>query len=80
MLQGIGNAQTRRAYALISALDAREITVDEFAEALEAMPSEILQITSTVIALRGVNEPQQRSLTCARLLCDALATVTRPLN
>ena len=80
MMQGIGNAQTRRAYTLISALNAREITVDEFADALQAMPSEVLQIISTVISLDGANEPAQRNLTRARLLCAALATVTRPLN
>jgi hypothetical protein len=80
MLQGIENAQTRRAHALLSALDAREITVDEFADAVQALPSEVLQISGTVLALMGVNEPWQRDLMRARILCAKLASVTRSLN
>ena len=80
MLQGIGNAQTRRAYALISALEAREITVDEFADALRALPSEILQISATMLALMGINEPVQQSFTRARLVSAQLASAKRSLN
>jgi hypothetical protein len=80
MLQGIENAQTRRAYALISALEAREITLDEFADALRALPSEILQITATMLALIGINEPVQQSCTRGRILCARLANITRSLN
>ena len=80
MLQGIGNAQTKRAYALISALDAKEITLDEFADAVRLMPSEVLQISSTVLALVSVNEPVQQRTRRAKTLCGRLATVTRSLN
>ena len=80
MLQGIANTQTRRAYALISALDAHEITVDEFGDALRALPSEVLQISATLLALMNVNEPSQRRIVRARTLCAKLATVTRNLN
>jgi hypothetical protein len=80
MLQGIKNTQTRRAYALLSALDAREITLDEFADALRALPSEVLQISATILALITVNEPSDRRLMQARVLCSSLAEVTRSLN
>jgi len=80
MLPGIENNQTRRAYTLISALDAREITLDEFADALRALPSEILQISATLLALMSVNEPSDRRIAEARMLCLQLAKVTRNLN
>jgi hypothetical protein len=80
MLQGIENTQTRRAYALISAFDAKEITVDEFGEALRSLPSEVLQISATLLALMSVNEPSERRITQARILCSKLASVARSLN
>jgi hypothetical protein len=80
MLQTIGNAQTRRAYALISALDAKEITLDEFADALRAMPAEVLQVSGTMLALMGVNEPEEPQICRARLLCQRLSNISRPLN
>jgi hypothetical protein len=80
MLQAIHNTQTRRVYALISALDAREITVDEFADALRTMPSEVLQLSSTLLALAGINEPSDTRAAQARILCSKLARATRALN
>lgn len=80
MLQAIENTQTRRAYALISALDAQEITVDEFADALRPLPSEVLQISATVLALMAFNEPLQGRIARARILCSRLANLTRSLN
>jgi hypothetical protein len=80
MLQAIENAQTRRAYALITALGAQEITVDEFADALRPLPSEVLQVSATLLALTSVNEPSQRPITRARMLCSKLANLTRTLN
>jgi hypothetical protein len=80
MLQSIGNAHTKRAYALISALEAHEITLDEFSEALLPLPAEVLQLNGTVIALAGVNEPAQPQMTQARLLCTQFAAIARPLS
>ena len=80
MLQGIENAQTRRAYALISALAAKEITLDEFSDALRALPSEILQISATMLALMGINEPVQQNFKRARLISARLAAATRSYN
>ena len=80
MLQGIENAQTRRAYDLICALDAHEITLAEFADALRHLPSEILQITATILALTSLNEPSQQRITAASTLCTRMAGVMRSLN
>lgn len=79
-MQSIANSQTRRAYALINALDAREITIDEFADAVRPLQSEVLQITGTMVALNGVNEPARPQLIGVHTLCNELATLCRVLS
>ena len=76
----IANTPTRRACDLISALDAKEITVAEFADALRHLPSEVLQISATFLALNSSDEPLLPRITEARRLCATLASVTRSLN
>jgi len=80
MLQGIGNAQTKRACALIGAFEAREITLDEFADALRSLPSEVLQIIATMLALHGLNEQAQPRLMGVHAVCSRLAAVSRVLS
>ena len=80
MLQGIENTQTRRAYALISALNSKEITVDEFGDALRSLPSEVLQVSGTLLALISVNEASERRIAQARMLCSKFASLKRALN
>ena len=80
MLQSIANSQSKRAYALISALDAGEITMGEFEDAARPLPSEVLQVTETMLALIGVNEPIEPKLKGAHALCSKLATRSRILS
>jgi hypothetical protein len=80
MLQSIGNSQTKRACALLSALDAREITIGEFEDAVGPLPSEVLQITGTMLALLRVNEPAERQIRGVHALCTRLASRSRVLS
>jgi hypothetical protein len=80
MLQSIGNSHTKRAYALLSALDAHQITLGEFEDAVRPLPSEVLQITGTMLALGGVNEPADPKLRGVHALCNRLAGLARVLS
>jgi hypothetical protein len=77
MPQTISNMETRRAYALLTALNAREITLNEFADGLLPLPSEVLQILATALALHSVNEPVNDSIRTAWTLCGKLAANER---
>jgi hypothetical protein len=79
MLQTIGNAHTRRACALIAALEAEEITVHEFEDALRHLPSEILQVTATVLGLMVCEQQTSPELSAARALCVQRAASSRSL-
>jgi hypothetical protein len=65
---------------LISALQDKEITGNEFSDSLGSLPSEVLQITGTIIALSGVNEPLEPQLAGVHPLCRKLAAMTRVLS
>jgi hypothetical protein len=78
MLQSIANAHARHAYALIAALDAREITSGEFDDALLRLPSEILQVTATMIGLMEFEHPP--ALSAARAMCIKQAARSRSLS
>jgi hypothetical protein len=78
---GLDNAESSRACALIAALDAREITLDEFADAIQPLTSEALQVTATVLSLHEIaNGDYNRRRTSANVLCRRLASVVRNLS
>ncbi len=79
MLNSIANSQMQRACAAFGALNAREITVCEFAVAMRQLPTEVLQITGTIHALTGVNEPAEPRRSLVHTLCS-LASRSRALS
>ncbi len=78
---GVIIAESRRACVLIEALDAHEITLQEFAEEVSPLPSETLQVAATIL---GIHQEQERildpRLTAARLICTQLACRARVLS
>ena len=80
MQSSVSNTGSRHTFALISAFDAGQITVRELAEGLEGVPSEVLQVTSTVLALLNGNEPSKRILARVRRLCMCVASINRSYN
>jgi hypothetical protein len=51
---GLENVESSRACVLIAALDAREITISEFADAIQPLTSEALQVIATMLSLRQI--------------------------
>jgi|tagenome__1003787_1003787.scaffolds.fasta_scaffold20364853_2 hypothetical protein len=78
---GLENLESRKASALIAALDEQEITVDEFGDAIRFLKSEALQVTSFVLSIRA-HEYQcvPPRLRAARDLCSRLAARYRVLS
>lgn len=67
---------------MVIALDEREITIQEFADALGSLSSEALQVMATVLGQSSDEfEPEQhRRLMQARRVCRRLAAVSRCLS
>lgn len=77
----ISNAGSLRARVLIEAVNEHEITIREFASAIENIPPEVLQVAATVMAVGWDNHPEQmQRLWRARLLCRQIAQTRRSLN
>ena len=74
----VSNAESRRAFALIDALEEREITTSEFADAIGTLTSEALVVTAAVLSIRSafVRDRLPREWT-ARLLCRQMADTAR---
>ena len=64
---------------LVDALDDKEITLQEFAEAVQPLTSEALQVIATVLAADPDRESGPR-VWAARRLCAELAAATRCLS
>lgn len=79
---GIANAESRRACAVVIALDVREITINEFADAVGSLTSEALQVMATVLGQSAdeYDPEQHHRLMQARRVCRRLATVSRCLS
>jgi hypothetical protein len=81
MLLSLGNSESRRAYALISALDSQEITLDEFVDAIKPLAPETIQVTATVLQNHAdLNGICRQRLSTARLMCSRLAAASRVLS
>jgi hypothetical protein len=77
---GLGNAESSRACALIAALDAQEITLQEFSEAITPLTSEALQVTATILSCCADLHPERgERLWFARAICSRTAASTRCL-
>lgn len=77
----ISNAGSLRARVLIEAMDEHEITIREFASAVESLPSEVLQVTALAMAAGWDDDREpMRRLWRARLICRRLAAAHRCLN
>ena len=75
-----GDSESRTACAILVAMDEREITMDEFTDAIELLTPEALQVIAT--ALRGCTVLDQRSakqIERARIICSRLAAANRVL-
>ena len=72
--------QPSRAFALITALDEHEITVQEFIEAIEPLSSEVKQVIATCMHRAGDldREPLER-WRAARVACARAAAASRNL-
>jgi hypothetical protein len=77
----ISNAGSRRARVLIEAIDEHEITIREFASAIENIPPEVLQVAAAVMTAGWDFYPDQmKRLWRARLLCRQIAEANRCQN
>jgi len=75
------DADSRTACAVLVAMDEREITLDEFTQAVIPLTSEALQVLATVLHGCAVVNPAGLShLWHARNICSRLADATRILN
>ena len=74
----VSNAESRRAFALIDALEEREITTSEFADAIQTLTSEALSVTAAVLSIRCafVRDRLPREWK-ASLLCRQTAAASR---
>lgn len=77
----VSNAESRRAFVLIDALEEREITAREFADAIQTLTSEALAVAAAVLSIRSayVSDRQPREWK-ARLLCRQMADASRSRN
>jgi hypothetical protein len=77
----INNAGSRRARILLEAVNEHEITIREFASAIETLPPEVLQVAAAVMTAGWDIYPEQmRRLWRARLACRQIAESHRSLN
>jgi len=78
---GLENLESRKASALITALDEEEITMDEFGDAIRFLKSEALQVTAFVLSGRAEANPiSAQRLWNAKQLCSSLAATYRVLS
>jgi len=78
---GLENLESRKASALIAALDDQEITVKEFSDAIRFLKSEALQVTAFVLSTRALDsESIPQRLRTARDMCSQLAAKSRMLS
>lgn len=74
----VSNVESRRAFALIDALEGREITTGEFADAIQTLTSEALAVTAAILSIRSAftrdRLPREWR---ARLLCKQAADASR---
>ena len=74
----VSNAESRRAFALIEALEGREITTGEFAEAIQTLTSEALAVTAAILSIRSAfNSDRLPREWKARLICRQMADASR---
>ena len=77
----IGNAGSRRARVLIEAVDEHEITIREFASAIENISPEVLQVAAVVMTAGWDFYPENmQRLWKARLACRETAAANRCMN
>ena len=77
----VSNGESRRAFALVDALQEREITASEFADGIRSLTSEALAVTAAILSLRSAATYElMPRVWSARLLCRQLADATRILN
>ena len=76
-----GDAESRTACALLVAIDEREITIDEFADAIELLTPEALQVIATALRCCTVDDPRDaKNIGRAYSICSRLAAATRVLS
>lgn len=78
---GLENVESRRASALIEALDEEEITMQEFEEAIQFLKSEALQVASCILSVQtAMNPAHAKRLWSAHSLCSRKAAACRVLS
>jgi hypothetical protein len=76
----ISNAEGKRAFALIDALEESEITTSEFAEAIQTLSSEALSVTAAILSIRSASvRDRLPRLWKASLLCRQASAAVRNL-
>lgn len=77
----LSNGETTRACALITALDAREITFQEFADTIGVLTSEVLQVTAAILGQSAEQHPECADrIWAAVALCRRMAARSRAVN
>ena len=75
-----GDSESRTACALLVAMDEHEITIDEFAEAIDLLTPEALQVIATALRSCAVLDPRRAiRIQRARTICARLAAANRGL-
>jgi len=76
-----GNAESRTACALLVAMDEHEITIDEFADAIELLTPEALQVIATALRSCAIFDlPSAEQIWRAQTICSRLAAANRVLS
>lgn len=77
----LGNAESRRACALVVALDSEDITLNEFRVAVELLSPEMAQVMATMISVNAETQHDRRQrVHTAGEVCRRYARAYRPLN
>ena len=75
------DAESRTACALLVAMDEHEITMHEFADAIDLLTPEALQVMATALrSCTPINPRGEMQIMRARHICSRLAAATRVLS
>jgi hypothetical protein len=76
-----GEAESRTACAVLVAIDEHEITIGEFADAVDLLTPEALQVIATALRSCAEMEPRHaEQIWRAQKICSQLASATRVLS
>lgn len=77
----LAEQESTRVFALVTAMEALEITLQEFSDAVEVLTPEAMQVTATLLLGAAEHFPELRpTLIPARRICHRRAMLSRCLS